>query len=99
MPYFAVYAIDRKDMQERRAELRSSHRERLRKHDHPVTARIGGPLLGPDGEMVGSLLIIEADDADTVERFLAEDPYVKADLYERVEIRGFAWGLGVPEES
>ena len=99
MAYFAVHAIDRPGMAGRRAELRPGHRERLRSHDHPVIVRIGGPLLGPEGGMEGSLLVVEAADRTAVETYLAGDPYVLADLYERVEIREFAWGLGQPEES
>ena len=99
MPFFAVHAIDREGVLERRTELRPGHRDRLRQHDHPVTVRIGGPLLGPDGGMAGTFLIVEADDKEAVEHYLAGDPYVKADLFERVEIHGFAWGLGLPKES
>ena len=99
MPYFAVHALDRPGMQERRTELRPGHRERLRRHDHPVTVRIGGPLTDEGGQMIGSLLVIEAHDKAAVEAYLTGDPYMQADLYERVEIRGFAWGLGQPEES
>lgn len=96
MPYFAIYALDRPAMQERRAELREAHRDRLRRHDHPVTVHIGGPLLDDEGGMIGSLLVIEAADRGAVERYLAEDHYVRAGLFASTEIRPFAWGLGLP---
>lgn len=99
MPYFTVYAHDRDGMLERRQALRPAHRARLRQHDYPVKVHIGGPLLSADGEMVGTMLVIEADDQEAVERFVAADPYMLAGLYRDCAIEEFAWGLGVPEAN
>lgn len=97
MAYFCVYAIDRSGAQELRASLRPSHRQRLREHDHPVAVRIGGPLRSEAGEMIGTLLVIEAEDRQQVERYFDGDPYVAAGLFESIAIRHFDWGLGLPE--
>jgi uncharacterized protein len=97
MPYFSVYAHDNPGMRAQRLELRPSHRARLRAHDHPVAIHVAGPLLSTDGEMVGSMFVIEAAERAAVERFMAGDPYVEAGLYRRCEIFEFAWGLGAPE--
>ncbi|SFZ86855.1 hypothetical protein SAMN02983003_4050 [Devosia enhydra] len=99
MPYFCVHAIDRPGRLADRQRLRESHRARLRVHDHPVVVRIGGPLLGDDGEMMGSMLVIEAATRTAVEAYLAGDPYVVEDLFASVTISGFNWGLGQPEPS
>lgn len=96
MPYFAVYALDRPAMRERRGELRAPHRDWLRRHDHPVSVHIGGPLLDDGGEMIGTLLVIEAEEKSAVERYLAADPYCRADLFASMDIRRFNWGLGQP---
>ncbi|MEQ1899949.1 MAG: YciI family protein [Devosia sp.] len=97
MPYFAFYALDRPGMSERRKELRAAHRERLRRHDYPVTVHLGGPLLDDDGGMIGSLLIIEAADRAAVDRYLAGDLYVLAGIFGSMDLRPFAWGQGQPE--
>jgi uncharacterized protein YciI len=56
---------------------------------------MAGPLLADDGEtMIGSLFVIEAEDAAAVERFRAADPYVRAGLFDRVEVHPFRWLLG-----
>ena len=34
-----------------------------------------------------------------VERFVAADPYSAADVFERVEIRAWRWGLGAPLDA
>lgn len=99
MPYFAVHALDRPGSADIRAAERAAHRERLRVHDHPVTVRIGGPLLDDEGAMIGSLLVIEATDKAAVEKYLAGDPYVVAGLFDAMEVRPFAWGLGLPEDA
>lgn len=99
MPYFIVYAYDHEGMLEQRQALRPAHRARLRQHEHPVSVHVGGPLLSPEGGMIGTMLVIEANDQTAVETFVAGDPYVVAGLYRQCEITPFAWGLGAPETS
>lgn len=54
----------------------------------------GGPFTTDDGTtMNGSLLIIEAADRAEIEHLVANDPYTKAGLFERVEIRAWKWAL------
>jgi uncharacterized protein len=48
-----------------------------------------GPFLDGAGEMVGSLVVIEADTRAAAEDWAAGDPYARAGLFESVEIR--AW--------
>ena len=97
MPSFCVHAFDRPDRLADRHHLRDTHRARLRRHDHPVTVRIGGPLLDDREQMIGTMLVIEAETRDAVEAYWAGDPYVTADLFESVSIQRFNWGLGQPE--
>jgi hypothetical protein len=49
--------------------------------------RLGGPFLDEKGDMAGSLIVIEAADMAAAEAFSVADPYRKAGLFERVEIR------------
>jgi uncharacterized protein len=49
--------------------------------------RLGGPFLDEKGDMAGSLIVIEAADMAAAEAFSLADPYRKAGLFERVEIR------------
>ncbi|MDR3475260.1 MAG: YciI family protein [Devosia sp.] len=99
MAYFCIHAFDRPGSQELRARLRESHRVRLRKHDHPVAVRIGGPLLDDAGQMTGTMLVIEGETKDQVEAYLAGDPYVLKGLFAAVTVTGFHWGLGQPEAA
>jgi uncharacterized protein YciI len=49
--------------------------------------------------MNGTMLVIEAETEEAVRAYLAEDPYMQAGLYERLEVRPFNWGLGQPETA
>jgi hypothetical protein len=61
-----------------------------------VSVKIGGPYLDAKGNMAGSLLIVEAADHMAVEEFSKNDPYVKAGLFQTVEIRPFRITVGPP---
>ncbi len=44
--------------------------------------------------MHGTLLVFEADNADDVRTFMANDPYQLADLFEMVTVWEWSLGLG-----
>lgn len=46
----------------------------------------GGPFLDADGQMCGSLLILDVEDMAQAEEWAAEDPYAKAGLFESSEL-------------
>ncbi|MDG2908593.1 MAG: YciI family protein [Acidimicrobiales bacterium] len=82
---FAIHALDRSDAGSLRAETRPTHLDYVAGFD----VAYGGPLLDAEGDMCGSLVILEAEDLAAAEAFAAGDPYAVAGLFERVEIRGF----------
>jgi uncharacterized protein len=84
---FAIYCIDKPNAAQLRTATRAAHLEYIDATTIEVT--LAGPLLGADGAMQGSLFIVEANDRAEAERFSEADPYRKAGLFERVEIRGF----------
>lgn len=97
--YFAVFATDKPDMQGVRERVRPVHRTYLRTAtQRGVYVRLGGPTLAPKCDaMNGTLLVIEAEGIDDVMEFVSNDPYMKAGLFDRVEIRPWDWSLGNPE--
>lgn len=48
-----------------------------------------GPFLSNEGEMCGSLIILDVADMEAAQAFAAGDPYGKAGLFQSVELR--AW--------
>ena len=89
---FALYCRDRADGLETRLANRDAH---IAWALESGIIRMAGPLLDDDGEtMIGSLLVIEAEDPEAARRFAEADPYARAGLFERVEIHPFRWLLG-----
>lgn len=59
--------------------------------------KLAGPFLDEDsGKPTGSLVIIEAESIDEARTIAALDPYAKAGVFEKVEIRALKWLL--PQE-
>ncbi|WP_321932068.1 YciI family protein [Paraburkholderia guartelaensis] len=98
--YFAIVSMDRPGATEVRADTRPAHREYLKSPPHGVTYRLGGPLLAPDGATaIGTLLVIDAPDLETAQKFSANDPYNKANLFAEVSVRPWDWGTGNPDKG
>lgn len=83
--YYAISCYDKTDS----LELRMATREKHLAYAADAGARIiiGGALLNADDQMIGSHLIIEADDRTALDAFLATDPYAIAGLFEKVTIK------------
>lgn len=88
---YAFYCIDKPDHQEVRLANREAHVAFLKQSE----VRLAGPLTTDDGSgMIGSLLVVELADRAAAEAWAAADPYAKAGLFERVEIRAFRQVIG-----
>ncbi|MEM9268911.1 MAG: YciI family protein [Pseudomonadota bacterium] len=71
-------------------ELRKANREaHLAYVEATGVVTIAGPLLDDDGNMAGSLLVLDLPDQAAAEAWASEDPYAKAGLFAQVEISGF----------
>jgi uncharacterized protein len=81
---FAVLCFDKKDGAAVRSAKVSQHLDYLRAGD---TVKLAGPFMDEKDNMNGSLLIIEAENRAAAESWVAAEPFVKAGLFERVEIR------------
>ncbi|HWQ39309.1 MAG TPA: YciI family protein [Burkholderiales bacterium] len=84
MPY-AIQTQDKPDSAEIRAANRAAHLEYLTRNKDKLLA--AGALINDDGSGGhGGILIIDTDDRQEAERFVAEDPFTKAGLFEKVTI-------------
>ena len=85
---FVATCIDKPSHVDLRMSTRPAHLTFLKSFENQV--KLGGPLLGADGQTpIGSLLIIESEDEVSARAMLAQDPYAQAGLFERVEL--FPW--------
>ncbi len=91
----AVTCIDKPGHLETRLANRDAH---LAYVAETGKVKIAGPFLSDDGEtMCGSLIVLDVDDAAAAKAWSDNDPYTKAGLFERVEIRPWRWLIGAPE--
>lgn len=79
-----IKAYDGPGMLGRRMEVRPRHLEGMnRLIQHVVCA---GGLLDDDGEMKGSMLVVEFEDRSELDEYLASEPYVLEHVWEKIEV-------------
>ena len=92
MAMFVLMCVDHPGALDRRMAAREAHLAYVREHISLV--KIAGPLLDDEGQMAGSMFVIEAPDKAAVEAFSAADPYRLANVFERVEVRSWKVTVG-----
>lgn len=78
----ALIAKDKPGALEIRKANRDAHVAYLKATD---AVEMAGPFLDENGDMCGSLIILEMD-MDQAREWAANDPYKKADLFDSVEL-------------
>lgn len=95
---FAIHCIDKAGDGSLRMANREAHLGFLKESADMV--RLGGPLLSDDGgRMVGSMLVIEAEDMAAARAWAARDPYAKGGVFERVDIHPWRAVVGTTQIS
>ena len=85
MPLFALICLDKPGALSVRLAARQDHLAWA--NDQPM--KLGGPFLDENGEMAGSLMIVEVADLAAARALNAADPYTRAGLWASVDIRPF----------
>jgi hypothetical protein len=80
---FVITAMDKEDSLALRMATRATHFEYARATG---VVKLGGPFLNANGDMIGSLIIIEAADIGQARSWQESDPYAKAGLFSHVEL-------------
>lgn len=91
MPLFVLTCLDKPNALEQRLGAREAHIAYVRGSG---ACKVGGPFLDEAGDMVGSMLIIEAEDLAAAKAFAVADPYAQAGVFQSVDIRPFKLTLG-----
>ena len=97
MPLYAVVCEDKPGMAEVRASIRQTHLDYLA--DHAEVVVLGGVTYGEDDAKDGSVWIVNLPDLKATERFVADEPFVKAGLFRSVRIRRMNKGQWRPEAA
>ena len=89
MQFFAV-CLDKPDHGLARKANRDAHLTYLSEQGTKILG--AGPILADDSEtVIGSLLLIEADNTQGARALLEGDPYAKACLFMSVQMRPWRW--------
>ncbi len=97
MQKFVLRCLDKKDSLELRKATRAAHLDYVAAA--PLTVLVAGPMLDAEGNPNGSLFILETTDEAEVRKFVENDPYEKAGLFEGVEISPFKLVTGALTQS
>ncbi len=99
MALFVISWTDKPGALPTRMAAREDHLAYVRGFGYKI--RLGGPFLDANGDMAGSLIMLEAETLAEAEAFHAADPYKLAGLFETSSVR--AWrlttGAGVPAKA
>jgi uncharacterized protein YciI len=79
-----LMALDKPGALQLRKDTRDAH---LGYIADTACVHVGGPLKDANGDMCGSMLVLDVADMDAAETWAANDPYAKAGLFESVTLR------------
>ena len=85
MPAFILLCHDKPDSLPIRQATRERHLDYIAAKGSAVL--LAGPMLDENGQPAGSMLVIEAADAEAAQRFAQADPYAEAGLFENVDVK------------
>ena len=96
---YAIICKDKPGSLETRKETRPEHLAWLSELNAQGSLKFAGPFLDDDGNSLGSLVAIEAEDRAQAEAIAANDPYAIAGLFQTVEVHPWNWVLNNPEKA
>lgn len=88
---FALICRDKPGALQVRLDNRQAHLDHIEASGCVVHA---GPFLDDDGQMCGSLVVLDVDDKSAARIWADADPYAKAGLFESVEISAWKKVIG-----
>jgi uncharacterized protein YciI len=82
---FALVAHDRPNAVARRMEMRPEHLKHLESLGESL--KLAGPFLDDAGQMIGTIMVIEADSLEAARAIYARDPFMQNNLFDSVTIK------------
>ena len=88
---YVVYAYDHTDPEalSRRMAARPDHlagAQQLREAGQYI---LGGAMLNPDGQMIGSMMLLDFETEADLEAWQAREPYIQGGVWEKIDIKPF----------
>jgi len=93
---FVIFSKDKSGSLSIRKANREAHLAWL-KTDTAAEVLMAGPWLNEDGDMAGSLLVVECESRAALDGWMSRDPYAAAGLPAEVTIKPFLWAINPPD--
>lgn len=99
MMYYAFICEDAPNTIEKRKSIRPAHLSRLEALNNEKRLLAAGPLMNQDGEnpflagIHGSLIVAKFHSLEDAKAWIAADPFVTAEVYQRVTVKPFKIAL------
>ena len=81
---FVIRAYDGANMLEKRMAVRERHLENMSKVDGKVIC--AGGLLDREGNMKGSLLVMEFESRERLDAYLRSEPYILEGIWQKIDV-------------
>jgi uncharacterized protein YciI len=93
---FVIIARDGTDAgaASRRQEVRPAHLDGIRPLVERGHVPLGGAILDAEGQMVGSVMVVEFPTREDLDAWLSSDPYVTAGVWQEIEVHPYRAAVG-----
>lgn len=88
---YVIHAYDHTDADalDRRMAVRPAHFDYVRQLKANGQFVLGGALLDPDGQMIGSMLILDLETDEQLTQYLNTDPYIVQGVWDKIDVKPF----------
>ncbi len=88
---FLLTAYDGKDpgSPERRMRVREGHLKKISGLKKTGEFLFGGAILDAEGKMIGSMIVYDFPDRESLDEKLKDEPYITEDVWKRIDIQPF----------
>ncbi|QHV99620.1 MULTISPECIES: YciI family protein [Spirosoma] len=88
---YVVHAYDHTDADalDRRMATRPAHLDYVRELKAKGQFVLGGALLDPVGQMIGSMLLLDLETEEQLADYLKSDPYIVQGVWDKVDVKPF----------
>lgn len=88
---YIVTAYDGTDEKalERRLAVREQHLKGIEENFQTGRHLYGGALLDNAGKMIGSVMVVEYDTRQELDKWLENEPYVVGNVWQKIEVQPF----------
>jgi uncharacterized protein YciI len=88
---YAVITRDKPDALQIRLDTRDAH---LAYIAETGVVEMAGPFLNTEGQMSGSLIVLNVEDLEAAQAWADNDPYAKAELFKKVRVEEWKKVIG-----